>query len=1608
MSDSPGSRDKIRKLVTRKKEQGRGSKKDAPSHAVRALASSSRLGAFMGPNLLSRTSPSPGISEAGHASLSQPRQTPHGTTTSTSETCGQFPVAKNTSHQNSHTAPAVSSECSTHDDGSTSPKTGREQAPDEQEEAMRELWQAAIGEIKDSPSKDDQKLAEVVESLIVDGEDAREPMTINDLAGFISRLEQEMRHEGIKGKISDIFQRAIPILNKFAIVGDVAVSCNPNPAALPWAAVRSILLNLTAGTEIRIKVVEGIAKITALFFQCTQYQGIYMTSDPSLAPQAPARNAINHLRTAIVEALAQSIRFLSYALHRQRQKSRAVTAAFSLSDVVSYLGDLDTAGKRLFEAGDNCEKHCNVQNRATVQDMHRLIVEMGQALKDASAQETFPKELEKLLVAQGAAFDDIDNQDDATFCYDGTRTTLLQDVYKWIHDSQAPSTFWLSGLAGTGKSTISRTIARQLQRKGLGATFFFKKGRDGRSEGKRVFGTIAYQLALNFPSLRPHICGAIKAEPTSVNAFMDIQFQRLILDPLDKLRDQERPEALVIVIDALDECDNENHRETMIRLLTKSKAKFFKVFITSRPEYDIKTHFTMVHGEYQDLVLHRVARKIVEQDIRVVLRSDLDGFRAFWNKTSHKSSVLPDGWPGLERREALVQMCTPLFISAATILRVLKSRYPLGKSPEWKIDSMLKSKFSTMGDPYAQLYGPVLKAMLGDVAGEGVGMCSEDLDDFKAIVGAIILLADPLSIDSLAGLLGKGPMDIKSQLDPLHSVLDIPDGDRPVRLFHLSFRDYLLGGSAGQFQVVEADVHGVLGARCLELMSTYLKEDICELKWPGESCPDKDTINAHLSPEVQYTCRYWVYHTTESGKRLRDGDKACTFFQQHFLHWLEALTLMDKVAESTEMINNLQSVIHDTEGKEFSRLLHDAGRFILYFRVGFVETPLQLYVSGPVFTPTESTIPHGRRYPEWITRRPVTDLKWTPCLQTLEGTAADVRPIFLADGRLVSVSSHFKRQSVQIWDPASGSCLRTLPENGITALACWGNTRLVSGSPSGEIKTWDLRDGTCLQTFRYGDSVRIKDLAFSDDGKHFCVTLQNMDRVIVVDICDSEKCQVIRRLDISISDLFTFSGYGQFIATRSEKKDRCRLSRWAVTGDVEWRELQNAGTNWLKTLAFSADGILLAGMKEDSITVWNTETRECVHTLPIPSGFHFMRPIAVATNWLAVSTDSRPAGIYKLNTAPGECQFFSFDNRGFQSQAISVDGKLLAGTSSHEFNPIQLLDTAALALNAGPKLNRRDISSVAFVSASNLVLSIITEGDVEVRDALSGVCQGLLQAGGDIHEVAVAERAPVIALIEYDYSGKCVSRIWNLDSMSCMQTFEWENRSHRMTVQGLLTISRNGETIAAWTPSSILLWHLTSTSSRHQEIPVVATKGEIVSSCISPGGDRIAVAVENDMEQKLHVEILISSTGKPSVILTSCSFLKQAGERRILFSPSGDRVAFINESQARIWSVPTGQCLWKTGSAPWNLDIRPSFLNLELECPLGQGLPVPQQLEACLDYWISDEGWVLKGGRKLMWLPPDYRPANNFGHLAVRILGSTIVIGTNSGRVDMIRFELED
>ncbi|TVY12551.1 hypothetical protein LARI1_G009377, partial [Lachnellula arida] len=118
--------------------------------------------------------------------------------------------------------------------------------------------------------------------------------------------------------------------------------------------------------------------------------------------------------------------------------------------------------------------------------------------------------LESLPTAADAPFNSYRRQREPA-CLPDTRVDLLQEIYDWADGIDERCIFWLNGLAGTGKSTVSRTVARTYNdQQRLGASFFFSKDGGDVGHAGRFFTSLAVQLSINVPSLQSIISDAVK------------------------------------------------------------------------------------------------------------------------------------------------------------------------------------------------------------------------------------------------------------------------------------------------------------------------------------------------------------------------------------------------------------------------------------------------------------------------------------------------------------------------------------------------------------------------------------------------------------------------------------------------------------------------------------------------------------------------------------------------------------------------------------------------------------------------------------------------------------------------------------------------------------------------------------------------------------------------------------------------------------------------------------------------------------------------------------------------------------------------------------------
>lgn len=510
---------------------------------------------------------------------------------------------------------------------------------------------------------------------------------------------------------------------------------------------------------------------------------------------------------------------------------------------------------------------------------------------------------DKLSPVLGAAFDSyVDQHEDQ--CLPGTRTEILSQIREWASSPNDRCIFWLNGIAGTGKSTISRTLADSFSRsKLLGASFFFKRGERDRGNARKLFPTIARQLAISIPQITPVLQATVRDNPGIITKGMREQFEKLLLQPLQSLELLKIPiHTRVIVIDALDECEGDDDIRLILQLLPQLQnltAMRLRVLLTSRPDLPIRLGFLRIaDNDHRDFFLHDIPLEVIKHDISLFFDCRLREIRT--------ERFLPTDWPGDESLQQLVALSVPLFIFAATICRVFEE-------PDWHPIDSLAMILSRQNDQ-SKLDGTYLPVLDRLLSRQQEKYKEKFISEFRQVIGAIMILESPLSVISLSKLLDLPKRLIHLRLDPLHSVLRVPIKETvPVRLFHLSFRDFLLDPETRTktpFWVDREAMHHKLTIQCLRTCQN-LRKNICGLASDGTQRAEigRQTIDDCLPPELQYSCRYWVHHITQCMEQNGVMDDALLFLQNHFLHWVEAMSLLGFVSEVVGMLNLLQKTI---------------------------------------------------------------------------------------------------------------------------------------------------------------------------------------------------------------------------------------------------------------------------------------------------------------------------------------------------------------------------------------------------------------------------------------------------------------------------------------------------------------------------------------------------------------------------------------------------------------------------------------------------------------------------------------------------------------------------
>jgi hypothetical protein len=503
--------------------------------------------------------------------------------------------------------------------------------------------------------------------------------------------------------------------------------------------------------------------------------------------------------------------------------------------------------------------------------------------------------------AQAAEF----RHGDRRGCLKRTREAVLDEIESWSKDYKLSPIYWLNGLAGTGKSTIAQTVAERLFAEGrLGASFFCSRDFEDRRDLRYIFPTLAIQLAYAYPEFRSILVPFIRSQPGIVHESLYNQMESLIVRPLSTLDTK-----MVIIIDALDECVDEEPQSAILSVLGRlvegiSNVKFL---ITGRPEPRIKSGFRL--GLLRPLtdvfVLHEVDPAVVNMDIRLFLECGL-------HEIGKRQGMDPDVWPTEKQLDLLCERAGGLFVYAVATLKFLDHSFTPSSE---QLDLITKAPGSTTHEGQARLkLGATLDSLyLSTFQTAFNGASAGDDEKVRSVIGAVVLAVNPLPPSAIAILVNLGEKQVINLLQLVQSLLKLPeDPNSPVLPFHKSFPDFITDPRRcpdDRFYVSTRTGHLKLALDCLKLMNGSLCFNLLSLPDYALNSEVEDLrgrVGDVISKALSYACRSWCNHLIE----VREDFAAIiptlrSFMQERFLGWLEVLSVSSAVRDAVVALEKL-------------------------------------------------------------------------------------------------------------------------------------------------------------------------------------------------------------------------------------------------------------------------------------------------------------------------------------------------------------------------------------------------------------------------------------------------------------------------------------------------------------------------------------------------------------------------------------------------------------------------------------------------------------------------------------------------------------------------------
>jgi len=481
---------------------------------------------------------------------------------------------------------------------------------------------------------------------------------------------------------------------------------------------------------------------------------------------------------------------------------------------------------------------------------------------------------------------------------EGTRVQLLNNTQNLLISLGGAHIVWIAGMAGTGKTSIALTLCRRLVELPvvlLGGTFFCSRsaGSIDRTDARRIIPTLASLLARQVPMYAQALAAELKKDPDRASKAASLQIQGLLTKPLESVGALN--EQIVFVIDALDECSDQQQLAELINALADiNTMQPVKFLLTSRPELHIRDTLITDTSLSSIVQLHMVEETLVTADIRLYIQKTFE--------TASKASI----WYTDDDLDDLAAVSGGLFIYASTALAyILKRRDVPGRSERLKTVKMRTSTSTVTTGPLDKMYSLLLTQASNPDAVEPT-----EMDETLRILSIILSTRTPLTINTLAELLGMSPAHLRGALDELHAVIFVPDQDDEgeLRTVHASFGDFIFTRAPEHIRIAKELGDEELARACLYRMAA---DDLCFNVSRSHSSYEENPKSKPnwIAHSLIYACLHWAQHIALASSSSSLDDLIDSVLRLKLLFWLELLSVLGEVGRASGLLRMANVIV---------------------------------------------------------------------------------------------------------------------------------------------------------------------------------------------------------------------------------------------------------------------------------------------------------------------------------------------------------------------------------------------------------------------------------------------------------------------------------------------------------------------------------------------------------------------------------------------------------------------------------------------------------------------------------------------------------------------------